>query len=183
MIFALNVKVLLNTTTYTRPFFAGFDNNNINLKMKKMKKIILLLILPLISYSQDLNSALNLHNTLRGYYDLKPLAINEELNIIAEERAELIAEQDKIIHSENDYGENIFYTTEIKLSRDYFLEASITWIVEVDNKLSMRQMLCSECKEIGFGVSMSNDKVFVVALYDEMYDENIIRSGTENNNK
>ncbi len=70
-----------------------------------MEKIILLLILPLISYSQDLNSALNLHNTLRGYYDLKPLAINEELNIIAEERAELIAEQDKIIHSENDYGE------------------------------------------------------------------------------
>ena len=78
-----------------------------------MKKIILLLILPLISYSQDLNSALNLHNTLRGYYDLKPLAINEELNIIAEERADVIAEEDKIIHSENDYGESIFYTTEI----------------------------------------------------------------------
>ena len=149
-----------------------------------MKKIILLLIVPLVSYSQDLNTALNLHNTLRGYYDLKPLAINEELNIIAEERADVIAEEDKIIHTENDYGESIFYTTEIKLSRDYFLEATISWIVEVDNKLSMRQILCSECKDIGFGVSMNDDKVFVVALYDEMYDdENIIRSRTENNNK
>ena len=140
-----------------------------------MKKIILLLIAPLVSYSQELNSALNFHNTLRGYYDLKPLTINDELNIIAKERAEIIAQEDKFIHSENDYGENFFYTTEIKLSRDYFLEASVGWVVEDFDELSVRQILCSECEEIGFGISINDEKVYIVAVYDKMFDKDDIR--------
>ena len=140
-----------------------------------MKKIILFLIVPLVSYSQDLNSAINFHNTLRGYYDLKLLTINDELNLIAQERAELIAKEDKIIHSENEYGENVFYTTEIKLSRDYFLEASVGWVIEDFDELSIRQILCSECEEIGFGISMNDEKVYVVAVYDKMFDKDDIR--------
>lgn len=140
-----------------------------------MKKIILLIILPFVSYTQDLNSALNFHNTLRGYYDLKPLTINDELNLIAQERAEINAREDKIIHSENEYGENVFYTTELKLSRDYFLEASVGWVIEDFDELSIRQILCSECEEIGFGVSMNDEKVYVVAVYDKMFDKDDIR--------
>lgn len=150
-----------------------------------MKKIILLLILPFVSYSQDLNSALNFHNTLRGYYDLKPLTINDKLNLIAQERAEINAREDKIIHSENEYGENVFYTTELKLSRDYFLEASVGWVIEDFDELSIRQILCSECQEIGFGVSMNDEKVYVVAVYDKMLDNADIRKrfNTNNSNK
>ena len=147
-----------------------------------MKKIILLLILPFVSYSQDLNSALNFHNTLRGYYDLKPLTINDELNLIAQERAEINAREDKIIHSENEYGENVFYTTELKLSRDYFLEASVGWVIEDFDELSIRQILCSECQEIGFGVSMNDEKVYVVAVYDKMLDNDDIRKRFNVNN-
>ena len=147
-----------------------------------MKKIILLIILPFVSYSQDLNSALNFHNTLRGYYDLKPLTINDELNLIAQERAEINALEDKILHSENEYGENIFYTTELKLSRDYFLEASVGWVIEDFDELSIRQILCSECQEIGFGVSMNDEKVYVVAVYDKMFDKDDIRKRFNTNN-
>jgi len=138
-----------------------------------MRNIILLIIVPLVSYSQDLNSALNMHNTIRGYYDLKPLITSDSLNLIAKERANVLSKQDKITFTKNGLGENVFYTSYLVLSRDYFLEATVGWILEDFDEVSIKQILCLDCKEIGFGVSMNDDKVYVVAVYDKIYEIDI----------
>ena len=146
-----------------------------------MRKIILILIIPFLSYKQDLNSALNLHNTVRGYYDLKPLIINDSLNSIAKHRAKFLAEQDKISFTDNGLGESVFFTSYLVISRDYFLEATLAWILEEYDEFSLNQILCSNCKEIGFGVSMNDDKVYVVAVYDKIYgDKSVTRNKTKN---
>ena len=134
-----------------------------------MKKIILLIIVPLVSYSQDLNSALNMHNTFRGYYNLKPLVLSDTLSSIANERAKITADLNKIVFTNDDLGESVFYTDYITISRDYFLEATISWILEQPEQTTLKQILCKQCSSVGFGVALSDDKVWVVAKYDKIY--------------
>lgn len=134
-----------------------------------MRKLILLLLLPAFSLAQDFNSALNMHNTIRGYYDLKPLTIDQELTDIAFERARKTADEDKVIFTNDNLGESVFYTENITISRDYFLEATISWMIENYNEITLKQILCVECESIGFGIAVSEDKVWVVAKYDKLY--------------
>lgn len=134
-----------------------------------MRKLILLLLLPAFSLAQDFNSALNMHNTIRGYYDLKPLTIDQELTDIAFERARETADEDKVIFTNDNLGESVFYTENITISRDYFLEATISWMIENYNEITLKQILCVECESIGFGIAVSEDKVWVVAKYDKLY--------------
>ena len=135
-----------------------------------MKIIIyLFLFTPGLFNAQELNSALNLHNLIRGYYSLKPLGINDNLTLIAEERADIIAEKDSIVFSENEYGESVFYTSYLTLSRDYFLEATLAWTFEDFDQSSFKQITCKECREVGFGVAMNDDKIYVVAVYDKIF--------------
>lgn len=134
-----------------------------------MRKLILLLLLPAFSLAQDFNSALNMHNTIRGYYDLKPLTIDQELTDIAFERARETADEDKVIFTNDNLGESVFYTENITISRDYFLEATIGWMIENYNEITLKQILCVECESIGFGIAVSEDKVWVVAKYDKLY--------------
>tara|TARA_R110000772_G_scaffold97826_1_gene197183 strand:+ start:792 stop:1202 length:411 start_codon:yes stop_codon:yes gene_type:complete len=134
-----------------------------------MKKLILLLLFPAISIAQDLNTALNMHNTIRGYYNLKPLVLNDTLSNIASERAKVTADLDKIVFTNDDLGESVFYTDYITISRDYFLEATISWILEQPDQTTLKQILCKQCSSVGFGVELSDDKVWVVAKYDKIY--------------
>tara|TARA_R110001632_G_scaffold64778_4_gene153849 strand:- start:1873 stop:2283 length:411 start_codon:yes stop_codon:yes gene_type:complete len=134
-----------------------------------MKKLILLLLFPAISIAQDLNTALNMHNTIRGYYNLKPLVLNDTLSNIASERAKVTADLDKIVFTNDDLGESVFYTDYITISRDYFLEATISWILEQPDQTTLKQILCKQCSSVGFGVALSDDKVWVVAKYDKIY--------------
>ena len=57
-----------------------------------MKSLLVFITVPFFSFAQDFNSALNFHNTIRGYYDLKPLTIDKELTDIAYNRVRIIAE-------------------------------------------------------------------------------------------
>jgi hypothetical protein len=63
----------------------------------------------------------------------------------------------------------VFYTDYITISRDYFLEATISWILEQENKTTFKQLLCEECESVGFGVALSDDKIWVIAKYDKLY--------------
>ena len=76
---------------------------------------------------------------------------------------------EKIIFTNDKLGESVFFTDNITISRDYFLEASISWILENYNNVTLKQMLCVECETIGFGVAMSEDKIWVVAKYNKVY--------------
>lgn len=134
-----------------------------------MRKLILLLLFPAISVAQDFNSALNMHNTIRGYYNLEPLVLNDTLTNIAYERAKVTADINKVVFTNDKLGESVFYTDYITVSRDYFLEATISWILEQQDQTTLKQLLCIECKSVGFGVALSDDKVWVVAKYDKLY--------------
>ncbi len=134
-----------------------------------MRKLILLLLFPVISIAQDFNSALNMHNTIRGYYNLKPLVLNDTLSYIAYERAKITADINKVVFTNDELGESVFYTDYITISRDYFLEATISWILEQQDQTTLKQLLCEQCESVGFGVAVSDDKVWVIAKYDKLY--------------
>lgn len=134
-----------------------------------MRKLILLLLFPAISVAQDFNSALNMHNTIRGYYNLEPLVLNDTLTNIAYERAKVTADINKVVFTNDKLGESVFYTDYITISRDYFLEATISWILEQEDQTTLKQLLCEECESVGFGVALSDDKVWVIAKYDKLY--------------
>lgn len=134
-----------------------------------MRKLILLLLFPAISVAQDFNSALNMHNTIRGYYNLEPLVLNDTLTNIAYERAKVTADINKVVFTNDKLGESVFYTDYITISRDYFLEATISWILEQQDQTTLKQLLCVECKSVGFGVALSDDKIWVIAKYDKLY--------------
>ena len=134
-----------------------------------MRKLILLLLFPAISVAQDFNSALNMHNTIRGYYNLEPLVLNDTLTNIAYERAKVSADINKVVFTNDKLGESVFYTDYITISRDYFLEATISWILEQEDQTTLKQLLCEECESVGFGVALSDDKIWVIAKYDKLY--------------
>lgn len=134
-----------------------------------MRKLILLLLFPAISVAQDFNSALNMHNTIRGYYNLEPLVLNDTLTNIAYERAKVTADINKVVFTNDKLGESVFYTDYITISRDYFLEATISWILEQEDQTTLKQLLCEECESVGFGVALSDDKIWVIAKYDKLY--------------
>jgi hypothetical protein len=134
-----------------------------------MRKLILLLLFPAISVAQDFNSALNMHNTIRGYYNLEPLVLNDTLTNIAYERAKVTADINKVVFTNDKLGESVFYTDYITISRDYFLEATISWILEQEDQTTFKQLLCEECESVGFGVALSDDKIWVIAKYDKLY--------------
>ena len=135
-----------------------------------MKYYFLTFLVSTFCYSQDFNSALNMHNTIRGYYNLNPLTINDSLTTLAQERAVLSAKKDKIMFENDKLGQSGFFTDYITISRDYFLEATIGWILENYDEASLNQLLCEKCESVGFGVSMSDDKVYVIAVYDKLYN-------------
>jgi len=135
-----------------------------------MRNLILLLLLPLCSYSQDINTALDFHNLLRSYYDMKPLKHSSMLDNVAQEKADEIAEKQRIFFDTfDDYGQSVFSTDNFSFGRDYYLEASIGWTVGGARDTTLSQILCDECSEIGFGLSISDEKVYIVAIYDKMF--------------
>ena len=136
-----------------------------------MKSLLVFISVPFFSFAQDFNSALNFHNTIRGYYDLKPLTIDEELTDIAYNRVQIIAEADEIVFTNDSLGESVFFTDYKTISRDYFLEASIAFAIENDNDVTLKQLLCKDCESLGFGISVTDEKIWVVIKYDKVYEE------------
>ena len=104
---------------------------------------------------------------IRDSYNLQPLVVSEELNIIAQEKALNFADKDKIEHDDSDYGESVYYTDEILISEDYYSKATIAWTIDSDIE-SLQQILC-DSKNIGLALSYKNNKVYVVAIYDKIY--------------
>ena len=136
-----------------------------------MRTIILLLLFPLLCYSQEFKSAIEFQNLLRGYDQLIPLKHSEKLENVAQKMADEIAVREKIFFDIfDDYGQSVFYTDNFSFGRDYYLEASIGWVVGDSRDTTLSQILCKDCREIGFGLSISDSKIYVVAIYDKLYN-------------
>ena len=53
---------------------------------------------------------------------------------------------------------------------DYFLDASIGWVVEYDEEETFKQVVCEKCEFVGFGMSENETYIYVVANYDKLYE-------------
>ena len=149
-----------------------------------MKKLILLILLPIIMFSQkweikdklsdvDLNKfwviqALDLTNEVRDQADLKPLILSDRLSKLASSRLDSISINGKYIASTDETGEIYFYTN--RVNKNYFKDAVIGLIVPgIEDNFTYDQMVCSECTEIGFAKAKIDDKTYTMLIFDKIY--------------
>lgn len=136
----------------------------------KNKLIILFISLHINCFSQDYKEALEFQNLLRAYHNYKPLKYDAILEKKAQEMADDVAKRDKMFFNIfDDYGQSIFSTENFSFGRDYYLEASVGWTIDHNNQTTLSQILCGDCRKIGFGLAISDTKVYVVALYDKLF--------------
>ena len=140
-----------------------------------MKSIIFLLI-PIYSLAQSINFdilnrdykyALELHNNIRKYHEYPILKYSKELS---EEAKKYQLNGDKNIEKALIYyvDKNLY-----SLRYDYFTDAIIAWTVDRSmdfSEESLNQVLCEKCTKIGFGIALSDDTYYVVAMYNKMGD-------------
>ena len=132
---------------------------------------LIIFFLPFIGFSQDYNDSVTFLNTVRTYFDLPALILNDDLSTKAQIKAEESAKIDEFIHFYNDnHGEMMYRIPQdmVEKNRDYVLDASIGWTLKKAHVKN--QLFCKECKEVGFGYAESDKWYYVVAKYDKMYD-------------
>ncbi len=146
-----------------------------------MKKLLLLLLfVPLVSFGQNnqKEEALEYQNITRSYYNLPPLSLSKTLNEKASIWAETLAIKDSLFFSPDDYGELLYYSdkdTEFyseNLNANWFLDASIGWIIAGSDSNEFKQVNCINCVLMGFGIAENEDRIYVVGKYDYIFEEN-----------
>lgn len=140
-----------------------------------MKKLILLLVFtPIISFSQNhYSKALTFHNDVRSYYDVDPLILDDDLTLEAQIWAEQMAENDEFKVSSDGYGENIFYVSKdygLLHPKDFFLEATVSWLLDSDDINCFNQIIYEGAKKVGFGKAMNDNYIYIVAKYDKLHE-------------
>ena len=145
-----------------------------------MKIILLLFLLPFITFSQenDKKKALEIHNKARKLVGVAPLVWSEKLEKQALNYARFLARNNKFKHSKTKSGENLYKAYPYP---DYPLyDASLAWYEEKkDYKYSKirkfrfstkmighyTQMVWEGTKEVGIASVKNNGVVYVVARY------------------
>ncbi|KAG4078725.1 hypothetical protein HA402_015315 [Bradysia odoriphaga] len=126
-------------------------------------------------YRQD---ALDLHNQYRKKHNSPPLALSDKLNNVAQNWAQNMADSNEMEHSNGKYGENLYMSSNTKLSDSAaVLEATTQWYNE-NKKYNYRfgkfssgtghftQVVWKSSKYMGIGVARSSRGVYVCANYD-----------------
>jgi len=141
-----------------------------------MRKTIFILLFPFLLSAQDqIQKALEFQNNVRSYFELKPYSIDPNLEEIAYKKAVWLSEKKNIVHRNDQYGELIYVLDKDYLNNNMncYLDASVGWVVEFDPDIktkTLNQIICHDCSSIGFGYYEDQDKVYVVAIYDKMFE-------------
>ena len=167
-------KLWFYKSNYMAKFLSKKSNKLIEkIKNKNMKKFIFIMLFPIFVMGQNYyDDALRFQNNIRSYYDVPVMSYNNDLALEAQVWAEHLASIDDIQISTDNYGENIFYIDKIYAdvrNKNVLLEASINWIVDTDNWDTFNQIIYPEADRVGFGISHSNDAVYIVAKYNKLY--------------
>ena len=162
-----------------------------------MKNLLLLMLIPLIGIAQspsslaikgpitantedkmlllkNMKDAINFQNIHRSYFEYKPLVFDQKLTDEAQQWAEYLAVINNPEHStaKDGKGELIFYapTNYFKDTSNLMINASVFWVLSEDDieKATLDQVLCEKCTKIGFGIALSDDTYYVVAMYNKM---------------
>lgn len=139
-----------------------------------MKNLLLIIMFPISLLSQSLHSeALNFQNSIRSYYDLSPLEYDVDLSNEAQKWAEYLALTDAFEVSDDNYGENIFAIDPeyyFLKGNNIYLEASINWVLDSEDEVTLNQIKFDEARLVGFGKAHSKRYIYVVAKYDKLYE-------------
>lgn len=141
-----------------------------------MKKTIFILLFPfLLSAQNQIEKALEFQNNIRSYFDLEPYNIDSNLAEIAYKKAVWLSEKKNIVHRNDQYGELIYVLNKeyLKDNMNCYLDASVGWVVEFDTETKVKtfnQIICIDCSSVGFGYYEDEDRVYVVAIYDKMFE-------------
>ena len=164
-----------------------------------MRNLLLLMLIPLIGIAQspsslamkgsitantedkilllkNMKDAINFQNIHRSYFEYKPLVFDQKLTDEAQQWADYLAVINNPEHStaKDGKGELIFYapTNYFKDTSNLMINASVFWVLSEDDieKATLDQVLCKKCTKIGFGIALSDDTYYVVAMYNKMGD-------------
>ena len=164
-----------------------------------MRNLLLLMLIPLIGISQspsslamkgsitantedkmlllkNMKDAINFQNIHRNYFEYKPLVFDQKLTDEAQKWADYLAVINNPEHStaKDGKGELIFYAPKnyFKDTSNLMINASVFWVLSEDDieKATLDQILCKKCTKIGFGIALSDDTYYVVAMYNKMGD-------------
>ena len=164
-----------------------------------MRNLLLLMLIPLIGIAQspsslamkgsitantedkmlllkNMKDAINFQNIHRSYFEYKPLVFDQKLTDEAQQWAEYLTKTNKPEHSpaKSGQGELIFYAPKnyFKDTSNLMINASVFWVLSEDDieKATLDQVLCKKCTKIGFGIALSDDTYYVVAMYNKMGD-------------
>lgn len=124
------------------------------------------------------DDALNLHNQYRQKHSAPPLALSDQLNSVAQNWAQQMVNRNQMVHSEGKYGENLYMSSNTKLSDTAaVLEATTLWYNE-NSKYNYKsgtfspatghftQVVWKNSKYLGIGIARSSRAVYVCANYD-----------------
>lgn len=135
--------------------------------MKKTLFITTMLFVNQLFSQSEIEIALNFQNTLRSYYYLSELELDDELSILSNQLADRLLLSDSLFTEVDDYADNLFSIENIDLPLNYnpYLDASIAWLIDTDDKITLDNMISSDYNFVGFGMSKSKEKIIVVVKY------------------
>jgi len=164
-----------------------YNKNDLNLisliNREVMQSTVSILVLACVvglglANSDYRKDALTLHNKYRANHHAPPLVLSERLNKYAQSWAQSMADANLLDHSDGNYGENIYQTSDTGLSdSDAVKEASKLWYDEKsvysysNPGFSMdtghfTQVVWKGSKEFGIGIARTSDSIYVCGNYD-----------------
>jgi uncharacterized protein YkwD len=164
-----------NVTTYK-----GDDDIKAHQKSAKRVKVT--------SSKEFLKEALKAHNNCRAKHGVKDLDLDDDLCQVAQAWANQLAEQDKMAHSNNGYGENVFWTSTPTTTGTLPVDS---WYAEIKDfnfkKIDHQpgtghftQVVWKGSKKLGIAYASTKSGTYVVANYEPagnflgQYPENVL---------
>lgn len=135
--------------------------------MKKTLLITTMLFVNQLFSQSEIEIALNFQNTLRSYYYLSELELDDELSILSNQLADKLLLSDSLYTQDDGFGESIFSIDNVDIPINYnpYLDASIAWAIDTDDRITLDNMISSDYNFVGFGMAKSKEKIIVVAKF------------------
>lgn len=135
--------------------------------MKKTLLITTMLFVNQLFSQSEIEIALNFQNTLRSYYYLSELELDNELSILSNQLADKLLMSDSLFTEVDDYADNLFSIDNFNLPLGYnpYLDASLAWTIDSDDPICLENIIDEDYEKVGFGMAKSKNKIIVVVKY------------------
>lgn len=126
------------------------------------------------SSKEFLKDSLKSHNDYRAKHGVKPLKLDDDLCEVAQAWANTLAKQDKMAHSSNGYGENVFWTstptvTGAKCVDSWYAEIKDFNWAKIDHQPGtghFTQVIWKSSEKLGIAYASTSSGTYVVANYN-----------------